>query len=47
MSHISVLEGNYKLYYKNEKKNSAVIKIAVAETGVYSVGGDYVSYTVN
>lgn len=47
LSHISVLEGNYKLYYKNKENNTAWIRIAVAEGGTYSVGGQYVSYDVN
>ena len=45
--HISVLTGNYTLFYKNTENNTAQIKIAVSESGMYSVGGDYESYDVN
>jgi hypothetical protein len=45
--HISVLTGDYTLYYKGEENNTAQIKIAVSESGMYSVGGDYESYDVN
>lgn len=44
---ISILKGDYVLYYKNKENNTAWIKIAVSESGMYSVGGDYVSYEVN
>lgn len=44
---ISVLKGDYVLYYKKQENNTAWIKIAVSENGIYSVGGDYVSYVVN
>lgn len=47
LNHISVLEGNYRLYYKNKENNTAWIRIAVSESGIYSVGGEYVSYDVN
>jgi len=42
-----VIKGDYVLYYKNKENNTAWIKIAVSESGMYSVGGDYVSYEVN
>lgn len=45
--HISVLKGDYTLFYKGKENNTGWIKIAVSESGQYSVGGDYVSYNVN
>lgn len=45
--HISVLKGDYTLYYNEKENNTAWVKIAVSESGKYSVGGDYVSYDVN
>lgn len=47
LNHISVLEGIYTLYYKNQVNNDAWIRIAVSESGIYSVGGQYTSYTTN
>ena len=44
---ISVLKGDYTLYYNKKENNTAWIKIAVSKSGIYSVGGDYVSYNVN
>lgn len=45
--HISVLKGDYTLYHNGKENNTAWIKIAVSESGIYSVGGDYSSYDVN
>ncbi len=44
---ISVLTGHYTLYQNGNENNTAQIKVAVSENGVYSVGGDYTSYDVN
>lgn len=44
---ISVLKGNYTLLKDKKENNTAWIKIAVSQSGQYSVGGEYVSYDVN
>ena len=46
-SQISVLKGDFTLYLNNKENNTAWIRIAVNEKGMYAVGGDYVSYDVN
>lgn len=44
---VSVLKGDYTLYYNRNENSTAWIKIAVSKSGIYTVGGDYASYNVN
>ena len=46
-SHVRVIQGNFSCYNGNSLSSTGQVRIAVSQNGYVSVGGDYISYTVN